>query len=332
MKYLLVDFVASEIDLEDIAGIGPATAGKLREGGIYTIEALVVSPLRELSELTGLGLDRLKSIQQEARSKLSVQFVTAEELLQKRQVISRINCGCESLNELLGGGVETQAITELAGEFGAGKTQICFTLCATVQLPPEEGGLDGSALFIDTEGTFRPERIGGIAGARGLDSNEIVKNIITARAYNSDHQILIANDIDRLVRENPLKLEKPLKLIVVDSVVSHFRSEFIGRASLAERQQKLNAHIHKLLRLAEAHNMAVVLTNQVIAQPDVFFGPTQKPAGGHVLAHTCTYRVFIRKSRGNTRVAKIFDSPHLPEMERVFAITDRGVEDVEAKG
>lgn len=321
-----------EIDLEDIAGIGPATANKLREGGIYTIEALVVSPIRELSELTGLGLERLKAVQREARAKLSIQFVTAEELLEKRQSISKINVGCDSLNELLGGGVETQAITELAGEFGSGKTQICFTLCATVQLPIKEGGLGGSALFIDTEGTFRPERIGQIAAARGLDSNDVVKNIVTARAYNSDHQILIANDIDRLIRQNPLKMDRPLRLVVVDSVVSHFRSEFIGRQNLPERQQKLNAHVHKLLRLAEAHNFAVVLTNQVIAQPDVFFGPTQKPAGGHVLAHTCTYRVFLRKSRGNTRVAKIFDSPYLPEMERVFTITERGVEDVESKG
>ena len=321
-----------EIDLEDIPGIGPATANKLREGGIYTIEALVVSPIRELSELTGLGLDRLKAVQREARLKLSIQFVTAEELLDKRQAISKITVGCDSLDELLGGGVETQAITELAGEFGSGKTQICFTLCVTVQIPTEEGGLGGSALFIDTEGTFRPERIGQIAASRGLDSNDVVKNIVTARAYNSDHQILIANDIDRLIRQNPLKMDKPLRLVVVDSVVSHFRSEFIGRQNLPERQQKLNAHVHKLLRLAEAHNFAVVLTNQVISQPDVFFGPTQKPAGGHVLAHTCTYRVFLRKSRGNTRVAKIFDSPYLPEMERVFTITERGVEDVESKG
>jgi DNA repair protein RadA len=319
------------MDLEDIAGIGPATANKLREGGIYTIEALVVSPIRELSEFTGLGLDRLKAIQQEARTKLSIQFITAEELLEKRQAISKINVGCESLNELLGGGVETQAITELAGEFGSGKTQICFTLCVTVQTPLEKGGLGGSALFIDTEGTFRPERIGQIATSRGFDSNDVVKNIITARAYNSDHQILIANDIDRLIRQNPLKMDKPLRLVVVDSVVSHFRSEFIGRQNLPERQQKLNAHIHKLLRLSEAHNFAVVLTNQVVAQPDVFFGPTQKPAGGHVLAHTCTYRIFLRKSRGNTRVAKIFDSPYLPEMERVFTITEKGVEDVESK-
>ena len=323
--------LASEIELEELPGIGPATFGKLREGGIYTVEALVVTPIRELSELTGLGAERLKSIQREARGRLHIQFVTAEELLEKRKSVSKITLGCDSLNELLGGGVETQAITEFAGEFGAGKTQICFTLCVTVQLPPEEGGADGSALFIDTEGTFRPERIGQIAVARGLDSKNIIKNIVTARAYNTDHQILIINDLDRLIKENPLKIEKPLRLLVMDSVVSHFRSEFIGRQNLPERQQKLNAHIHKMLRLGEAHNFAVVFTNQVIAQPDVFFGPKQKPAGGHVLAHNCTYRIFLRKSRGNTRVAKIFDSPHLPEMERVFTISERGVEDAESK-
>ncbi|MFH0897841.1 MAG: DNA repair and recombination protein RadA, partial [Candidatus Bathyarchaeota archaeon] len=223
---------------------------------------------------------------------------------------------------LLGGGVESQAILELIGEFGVGKTQICHTLCATVQLPAEHGGLNGSALYIDTEGTFRPERMVQITRAMNLDSETILKNIIVGRAFNSDHQMLMVEKTNELVKD------KNVKLIIVDSLVSHFRAEYLGRESLAERQQKLNSYLHKLLGIAEIYNIPVVITNQVIASPDTFFGPSDKPAGGHIIAHLSTNRVFIRKSKKNLRIAKIIDSPYLPESECVFAISEKGIEDV----
>ena len=203
-----------------------------------------------------------------------------------------------------------------------GKTQICHTICATIQLPIERGGLSGSALYIDTEGTFRPERSAQIAKAMDLDPDVILKNIIVGRAFNSDHQILMVDKTDDLVKD------RNVRLIMVDSLVSHFRAEYLGRESLPERQQRLNSYLHKLLRIAEIYNMPVVVTNQVVASPDALFGPPDKPAGGHIIAHLSTNRVFIRKGKKNLRIAKMIDSPYLPESECVFAISEKGIEDV----
>jgi DNA repair protein RadA len=210
----------------------------------------------------------------------------------------------------------------LIGEFGVGKTQVCLTLCITAQLPFKSGGLEGRVLYLDAEGTFRPERIVEITRNHGLEPDDILKNIIVARAFNSDHQILIAEKADELVRtEN-------IKLIIVDSIISHFRAEYIGRGTLADRQQKLNRHLHRLLRTAEIHNIPVVVTNQVVASPAMFFGPSNKPAGGHIIAHLSTNRVFLRKSKKTRRIAKVIDSSYLPEAECVFIISDKGIEDV----
>ena len=157
----------------------------------------------------------------------------------------------------------------------------------------------------------------------GLDPQKILDNIIVARAYNSDHQILI---IDHLLKLCP---QENIKLVVIDSMISHFRGEYLGRENLPERQQKLNQCLHKLLRLSEIYNLAVVVTNQVQANPAVFFGDPNRPAGGHIMAHACTHRIYIRRSKANTRLAKIIDSPYLPESEAHFRITEKGIEDVE---
>ena len=177
--------------LEDIPGIGPATAQKLRSAGFYTVESIAVASSRELAETTGISDDRARELSKTAREMLHLRFQTAEELLNLRQRVVRLTTGCKSLDDLLGGGVETQAILELIGEYGVGKTQICHALCVLVQIPMKNGGLGGTALYIDTEGTFRPERIVQVAQGRGLSTEEILKNIIVARAFNSDHQILI---------------------------------------------------------------------------------------------------------------------------------------------
>ncbi|MHC1636613.1 MAG: DNA repair and recombination protein RadA, partial [Candidatus Nezhaarchaeales archaeon] len=207
--------------------------------------------------------------------------------------------------------------------YGVGKTQLCHQLCVTVQLPREKGGLNGAALYIDTEGTFRPERILQIAERFGLDGKQVLDNVIYARAYNSDHQILIVEEAADLIKENNIKL------IVIDSLISHFRGEYLGRETLAVRQQRLNKHIHQLLRLADVYNLAVVVTNQVLANPEAFFGNPQKPAGGNILAHGSTYRIWLRKGKESKRIAKIFDSPKHPEVEAVFQVTDKGIMDVE---
>lgn len=308
--------------LEDIPGVGPATAQKLRSAGFHTVESIAVASSKELAETTGVSAERAREFSRTAREMLHLRFQTAEELLNRRQKVIRLTTGCKSLDSLLGGGVETQSILELIGEYGVGKTQICHALCVLVQTPVESGGFGGTALYIDTEGTFRPERIIQIAQGRNVPAENILKNIIVARAFNSDHQILIVEKIDEMIKE------KNIKLIIVDSIISHFRAEYLGRESLPVRQQSLNQHLHRLLRIAEIYNIPIVVTNQVIAAPDAFFGPSDKPAGGHVLAHLSTNRVFLRKSKKSTRIARVIDSPYLPEGECVFQITEKGIEDV----
>jgi DNA repair protein RadA len=312
-------------NITDIKGVGAATAAKLKEAGYTTVEALAVTPIRELVENAGLGEETAAQMQQRARELLGLNFLTALELFEKRQKAQRITTGSKNIDKLLGGGVETQALTEFIGEYGTGKSQICMQLCITAQLPPEQGGLGGRALFIDTEGTFSPERIHSVAQARGLDPKKVLENIIYARCYNSDHQMLIVDKAFKVVEE------EGIRLLVVDSLISHFRGEYVGRESLAERQQKLNSHVHKLLRLAEIYNLAVVVTNQIQSNPQAFFGDPNRPAGGNIVAHASTHRLYIRKGKEATRVIRVIDSPYLPEEATRFAITGAGVEDVEDK-
>jgi len=224
---------------------------------------------------------------------------------------------------LLGGGVETQAITEVYGEFGSGKTQFCHTLCVTVQRSKEEGGLEGKVLYIDTEGTFRPERVVTIAKAFNMDPAKILDNIIVARAYNSAHQILILEEAGKLIQE------ENIKLIISDSTTGLFRLEYLGRGTLATRQQKIGRYIRLLARIAETYNCAALATNQVSSSPDSFFGDPTRPIGGNVLGHASTYRIYFRKGGKNKRVAKIVDSPHHALSEAVFELGERGVQDTE---
>jgi len=316
----------TECSLEDIDGVGPATARKLREAGFVSIESLAVATAFEISEATGIGYDVALRISQAARNLVKIDLVTADEVLKRRQQAQKITTGSKSLDALLGGGIETQAITELVGEFGTGKTQLCHTLCVTVQLPKDKGGLEAGALFIDTEGTFRPERIVQIAKKHRLEAENVLKNIVYARVYNSDHQVLLVDKAWEICSQHPIRL------IIVDSLTSQFRGEYLGREALALRQQRLNGHVHKLLKLAEALNLAVVVTNQVVANPGQFFGDPNKPAGGNVVAHASTYRLFLRKGKENTRVAYLFDAPHLPYGEASFLVGEGGVVDSPGSG
>jgi len=309
--------------VRDIDGVGESTEAKLVEKGFTSVESIAVTPVRELAEKTGLNEEKAMTISRKARDLLGLSFITAMELYERRKSSRRLTIGSRSLDGLLGGGIETQTVVELIGEFGAGKSQICMQLCVTEQLPPEEGGLGGKVLFLDTEGTFYPRRVYDIAQARGLDPDSVLQNIIYARCYNSDHQILLVERASKLVED------ENIKLIVVDSLISHFRGEYIGRESLAERQQRLNKHIHELLRLAEIYNCAVVVTNQIQSNPAAFFGDPNRPAGGNIVAHASTHRVYLRKSKANVRIARIIDSPSLPENATTFQITANGVDDVE---
>ena len=313
-------------DLESLNGVGSTTASKLRTSGYTTIEAVAVTPPREIMEKTNLGFNTILKIQEAARQMITTDFKTAHEFYEKRRAMKKCTTGSRKLDEILGGGIETQALTELIGEFGSGKTQICLMLSVTSQLPHEQGGFGGNVAFIDTEGTFMPERVYQIATANGVDPQKVADNILVARAYNSSHQCLL---IDRLFTLCP---ENNIKLVIVDSMISHFRGEYIGRETLAERQQKLNQYLHKLIRLSEAYNVAVVITNQVQANPTAFFGDPNRPAGGNVMAHACTHRVYLRKGSKGTRIARVIDSPCLPEVPARFLVSEKGLEDTQEEG
>ncbi len=307
--------------VEDLPGVGPATAEKLMAAGYNTLESIAVASPMELAEVAGIGETQAMKIINAARNALKMDWLTGKDILEKRSEVGKITTMSSNLDNLLGGGVETQAITEFYGKFGSGKTQICHQLAVDVQLPLEKGGLDGAALYIDTENTFRPERISVMAEALGMDPETVLSNIYVGRAYNSDHQMLLVEKAREIIPE------KNIKLIIVDSLTAHFRAEYVGRGKLAERQQKLNRHIHALQQLADAYNVAVVVTNQVMAKPDILFGDPTEPVGGHVLAHAATYRVYLRKSKGDKRIARLVDSPHLPEQEVVFSIKREGIRD-----
>ena len=310
-------------DLENIDGVGSAIAGKLRSAGLTTVEVVAVTPPKEIAEKTGIGFNTVLHIVIAARKSLSLDFITAEELWKKRQNMVKCSTGSKNLDGLLGGGIETQAVTEFIGEFGAGKTQICLMLAVMAQLPSEKGGLNGNVVYIDTEGTFIPERIFEIASAMGLDPHKALVNIFLARAYNSSHQCLLIEHLPKFCPENNVRL------VIVDSMIGHFRGEYIGRETLSERQQVLNSQLHRLLRLTEAFNLPVVVTNQVQANPTQFFGDPNKPAGGNIMAHACTHRIYLRKGSKGVRTATVIDSPYLPENKVRFKITEKGIEDVQ---
>jgi len=309
------------MDIEDLPGVGTKVAEKLREAGFTTVESIATASIGQLKDV-GLGEAVAIKLINNAQENIDMGFESGLDVKRRREAVGKLSTGSKELDALLGGGIETQAITELFGKFGSGKTQIAHQLSVNVQLPVKKGGLNGTAIYIDTENTFRPERIIQMAEGKGIDGDEALKNIQVARAYNSDHQILLAEKASEIAEEYNTKL------LVVDSLTSHFRAEYTGRGSLAERQQKLNRFLHLLQRkISDLHNIAVVVTNQVMARPDILFGDPTEPIGGHVVGHTATFRIYLRKGKGERRIAKLIDSPNLPEGECVFKITGRGVMD-----
>ena len=483
-----VEYPESVKEILKLPGVGPSTLEKLLEAGYDSIEVIAVASPMEIKEIAGVPEGTALKIIQAAREKANVgTFMRADEYFEKRKNVSKLTTGSKNLDNLLGGGMETQAITEFFGEFGSGKcfakdtvimykcngewveepieemyrkfatrktpykfddgymvdlknvyvksydgknitiveakhiyrekvrkilkftlengdvlkitavhpmlvdnggkeewikagdveegqylvrfggsmkdtvkivkkewieyndwvydlvvpkthnfiapnglvlhnTQVAHTIAVTAQLPREEGGLHGSVIWIDTENTFRPERIRQIAEARGLDPDEVLKRIYVSRAFNSNHQMLLVDKAEDIIKK--LKnTEYPVKLVIVDSLMAHFRSEYVGRGALAERQQKLSKHLADLHRLADLYDIVVYVTNQVQAKPDAFFGDPTRPIGGHILAHSATFRVYLRKGKQGKRVARLIDSPYLPEGEAIFKITEAGVED-----
>ena len=316
------DAIACVDAVKKLPGVGEATLKKLIKAGFSSLESIAYTPPTIIQKESGLGDKTISKLIKSSMDKLDIGFKSAEDVWEHRKNIARITTSSQELDNLFHGGIETGCVIEFFGEFRTGKTQLAHQLCVNVQLPKEDGGLSGNALYIDTEGTFRPERIIQMAEGHDLDHKKVLKNIVFGRAYNSDHQIMLIKEASNLIKE------KNIKLIIVDSLIGHFRSEYVGRGTLANRQQTINTHLHDLLRLTDIFpDLCIVVTNQVQSKPDVFYGNPTVAAGGNIVAHGSTIRVYLRKGKGEQRVAKMIDAPHLPEGEAVFSITENGITD-----
>jgi DNA repair protein RadA len=319
------DVKNNEPQLTDLPGIGPAVAAKLESAGVYDLMTLAVMSPAVLSDTAGVSAGVARKAIQAARELLDLGFTDGITYAKKRSNVNYIKTGSKDFDELLGGrGLVSRAITEAFGAYGSGKTQLGSTLAVNVQLPSEQGGAGGKCVFIDTEGTFRPTRIKQIAEGLGANPEKVLKNILVARAFNSDHQILLLERIGEMIKEG-----EPIKLLIIDSLTAHFRAEYSGRGQLADRQQKLNRYMHDLMKLAETHNLAVYVTNQVMSNPAQMFGDPTTAIGGNIVGHASTYRIYLRRGKQGSRVAKLIDSPDLPDNEAVFWVTESGVVDKE---
>lgn len=312
-----------ELKLTDLPGVGPGSAAKLEAAGIFDLMGLAVLTPPALSEVAGMGEVAARKAIQAARKMMNLGFSTGLEYAKKREEIFHITTGSKNLDNLLGGkGIETKAITEAFGAYGSGKTQLALSLAVMTQLPVEKGGADGKAVYIDTEGTFRPERIKQFSEGLGANPEKVLKNLLVARAFNSDHQILLLDRVSEMIKDG-----EKIRLIIIDSLTAHFRAEFSGRGQLADRQQKLNRYMHSLMKLAEQHNLAVYVTNQVMSNPAMMFGDPTTAIGGNIVGHASTYRMYLRRGKQGSRVAKLIDSPNLPDNECQFWVTNAGLRD-----
>ena len=336
-------------DLETLPGVGPATADKLVDAGFDSFQSLAVASPSELSNTADVGESTAADIVNAARDAADVGgFETGTTVLERRNTIGKLSWHIDDVDDLLGGGIETQSITEVYGEFGSGKSQVTHQMCVNVQLPREVGGLHGSAIFVDSEDTFRPERIDDMV--RGLPEEaieaaledreiegsaddedalealveDVLEKIHVAKAFNSNHQMLLAEKARELASEYEDD-EYPIRLLCVDSLTAHFRAEYVGRGELAPRQQKLNKHLHDIDKVGNLYNAAVIVTNQVASNPDSFFGDPTQPIGGNILGHKSTFRIYLRKSKGEKRIVRLVDAPNLPDGEAVMRVEDGGL-------
>ncbi|KAJ5691251.1 recombinase rad51 [Penicillium malachiteum] len=316
--------------LEGVAGLTGRDIKLFVDAGYHTVEAIAYTPKRLLEQIKGISEQKATKVLVEAAKLVPMGFTTATEMHARRSELISITTGSKRLDTLLGGGIETGSITEIFGEFRTGKSQICHTLAVTCQLPFDMGGGEGKCLYIDTEGTFRPVRLLAVAQRFGLVGEEVLDNVAYARAYNSDHQLQLLNQASQMM------CETRFSLLVVDSATALYRTDFNGRGELSTRQTHLAKFMRTLQRLADEFGIAVVITNQVVAQvdggPSSMFNPDpKKPIGGNIIAHASTTRLSLKKGRGETRICKIYDSPCLPESDCLFAINEDGIGDPNEK-
>ncbi len=309
-------------NLSDIKGVGPATVERLKESGFKSVESLATATPPELAGAIEIGEEKAaKMIRRAQEGVEGMGYELGTEVLERRKEVDYISTGSETLDEMLGGGVETQGITEFYGEFRTGKTQLSHQLSVNTQILNGEEEDVPHVVYIDTEHTFRPERIEKMAEGVGRDPSEMLERIHVARGSTTDHQMLLVEKVSEIAEGNTIKL------LIVDGLMSNFRTEYVGRGALAERQQKLGKHLSDLHDIAEKHNVAVVVTNHVQSDPNSFFGDPTKPIGGHVLGHAATVRVYLKKGKKNKRKARLIDHPELPADNVQFKITEQGIRD-----
>jgi DNA repair protein RadA len=352
-------------DLSALEGVGPATEEKLIDAGFSTYQAIAVASSGDLADKADIGDTTAATVIASAKEMADIGgFKTGVEENERRMSMAKITTGVPDIDRMLAGGVETGAITEFYGGFGSGKSQMTHQLSINVQLPVEFGGANSRAIFIDTEDSFRPERItqmvqgldteileaviereglpftaedvkdstiedeNGFPIMEGTPANEIatvfLRRIHLAKAYSSEHQVLLAEKALEIANEYADD-EFPVGLIAVDSVMAYLRSEFVGRGELAPRQQRLGKHLATLKQISELHNTAIVLANQVMSNPDSYFGDPTKPIGGNILGHTSTFRLYIRNSKGTKRVVRLVDAPNLEDGEAVMRVEKGGL-------
>jgi DNA repair protein RadA len=328
-----------EVIIEDIPDLTSETLERLRKLNINSVYQLAVQTPSELASWINdaqFDVESASSLIRNARKilteneVLSKEFSTGDDLLEKRNKISRYTTGSKKFDNFLNGGFETQAITEIAGEFGSGKSQICHSLCVAANKLAENsrlGDIDKdkqpmaeTIIFIDTEATFRADRVYQIAEQNGFDPLTILQKIYHCKIFNSEELESLINNLDKFIEQYNTKL------VIIDSIISLHRAEFSGRETLAERQQRLGKMLNKLRRYADIYNIAVVITNQVVSYTDnPQFGTDYiKPAGGNIMGHNSTYRIFLKRS-GKNRVATMFDSPYHPNHQIKFMISDDGI-------
>ncbi|RKF56428.1 Meiotic recombination protein dmc1 [Golovinomyces cichoracearum] len=334
------------IDIDEIQahGIGASDILKLRANNICTVVTLLNTTTRRLLKIKGFSDTKVEKIKEAGKKLLpsACAFITAAELKEIRKKCIRISTGSKQLDAALNGGFQTMSVCEVYGEFRCGKTQLAHTLAVIAQLPKEMGGAEGKVAYIgmlnktrdllasdisiDTEGTFRPERIQEIAERFGVDPDQACENIAFARAGNTEMQTELLEGLAANFATNQYRL------LIIDSIMALYRTDFVGRGELSERQQALGSFLRRSAQMAEEFNILVFMTNQVMSDPGAmsFAGVDgRKPAGGHVLAHASTTRLLLRKGRGEERVAKIMDSPDCPEREATYIITSGGISDPE---
>jgi DNA repair protein RAD51 len=274
-----------------------------------------------LTDVKGISEAKVAKLKEIVKQMVSMEFKTAADALEDRKSLVCLTTGSVEIDKLLEGGVETGSITEVFGEFRTGKTQLAHTLCVTCQMAITEGGAEGKAIYIDTEGTFRPARLQAIAERFGLDPAVALENVAYARAHNSEHQMELLQVAAAIMAQDRYAL------LVVDSATALFRTDYTGRGELSDRQVQMGLFLRQLTRLAEEFGVAVFITNQVVADPGgmSFAKDSTKPIGGNIMAHASTTRLRLRKGRGENRIMTVFDSPTLPEADAQFAISATGV-------